>query len=168
MILPIVKFPDKVLRKPAERVKFPLDKETLKLVRDMLDTVKQADGIGLAAPQVGKSLRLVVIDLEKNGVPPFVLFNPKVVSKSFKRTEIEEGCLSLPEIWAMVKRPVKVTVQAQDMTGKKMKFTDDGWIARVVQHEIDHTDGILLFDRTKKFTKGEEIVKEWKKQKIIR
>jgi peptide deformylase len=66
----------------------------------------------------------------------------------------------------MVKRPVKVKVEAQDLNGKKIKFTDDGWIARVVQHETDHTNGILIIDLIKKYTKGEEIVKEWKKQKV--
>jgi peptide deformylase len=164
MVLKIITYPNEVLRKPAERVKFPLDKETLKLVRDMLDTVKVADGVGLAAPQVGKSLRLVVINLEANGVPPFVLFNPKIVSKSLKRAEVEEGCLSLPEIFGMVKRPVKVKVEAQDLNGKKVRFSDDGWIARVAQHEIDHTNGVLIIDHIKKYTKGEEVAKEWKKQ----
>jgi peptide deformylase len=159
-----VTYPNEILRKPAERVDFPLSKEIVKLTKDMIDTVRASDGVGLAAPQVGKSVRLVVINLEKNGLPPFALYNPKITSKSFKKTEVEEGCLSLPEVFGMVKRPIKVTVEAQNAEGKKIKFTDNGWVARVAQHEIDHTNGVLIIDYIKKFTQGLEIVEKWKVQ----
>lgn len=167
MVLPIVKFPDKILTTSAKEITFPLSKEVVKLTRDMMDTVKSADGIGLAAPQVGKSLRMVVINLEKSGVPLFALYNPKIVSKSLKKTEIEEGCLSIPGVFGMVKRPKKVTIQAQNMNGETIKFSDDGWVARVAQHEIDHINGILIFKYIKKYTQGEEIVTGWKKEKLI-
>jgi len=167
MILKIITYPNDVLRKPAQRVVFPLSNEIIKLTKDMIDTVKVADGVGLAAPQVGKSLRLVVINLEKNGLPPFVLYNPKIVSKSLKKEEVEEGCLSLPEIFGMVKRPKKVKVEAQNAEGKKVRFTDDGWIARVVQHETDHINGILIVDHINKYTQGEEKVRQWKAQKLL-
>jgi peptide deformylase len=167
MVLKIVTYPNEILRQPAARVVFPLSKDIIKLTRDMMDTVKAADGIGLAAPQVGKSLRLVVINMETQGVPLFALYNPKIVARSFKKIEVEEGCLSLPGIFGMVKRPKKITVEAQNAEGKKIRFTDDGWIARVAQHKIDHVNRVLLIDHAKKYTQGGELVKEWKKKKLL-
>lgn len=162
MILPILKYPHKILRTPTEEVVFPLSKEMKKLTRDMADTVRNADGIGLAAPQVGKSVKLIVVNLEKSGSLLFPLYNPKIISKGFKKIEIEEGCLSLPGIFGMVKRHKKITVTGQNDKGETVKFTDDGWIARIIQHEIDHINGKLIVDHIKKYTKGEEIVKSWK------
>ena len=167
MVLPILTYPNEILRKPTEPVTFPLSAEIKKLTKDMIDTVRQADGIGLAAPQVGKSVKLIVINLEKNGVPLMALYNPKVVSKSFKKVEIEEGCLSIPKVFGMVKRPKKVTIEAQSAEGKAVKFVDEGWISRVAQHEIDHINGRLIIDLIKKYTQGEESVKGWKKEKLL-
>jgi len=165
MILPILAYPNEVLRAPTESVVFPLSKEIKKLTEDMVETVRKADGIGLAAPQVGKSVKLIIINLEKSGVPTIALYNPKIVSKGFKKIEIEEGCLSIPGVFGMVKRPKKVKVQAQNAEGKVIEFEDDGWVSRVAQHEIDHTNGKLIIDLIKKYTQGEEIVKGWKKIK---
>ncbi len=165
MILPILTYPNKVLRDPTEPVVFPLSKEIKKLTADMIDTVRKADGIGLAGPQVGKSVKLIIVNLEKNGVPLLALYNPKVTSKGFGKTEIEEGCLSIPGVFGMVKRSKKVTVEAQNAEGKIIKFSDDGWIARVAQHEIDHINGVLIIDLIKKYTQGEDVVKVWKKAK---
>lgn len=162
MILPIKTYPDPVLRKPTEAVVFPLSKEMQKLTKDMIETVRNADGIGLAAPQVGKSVKLIIINLEKSGVPIFALYNPKIKSRGFKKIEIEEGCLSLPGIYGMVRRPKKVVIEAQNHLGETVKISDDGWISRVAQHEIDHTNGVLIIDLIKKYTKGEELVKALK------
>ncbi len=167
MILPIRKFPDKVLRASTKQVSFPLSKEMKKLVKDMADTVRNADGIGLAAPQVGQSVEVVVINLEKSGLPLFPLYNPKILKKSFKKAEIEEGCLSVPGVFGLVKRHKKITVEAQNEKGEKLKFADDGWVARVVQHEIDHINGTLIIDHIKKYSQGGEIVKIWKKRKLF-
>jgi peptide deformylase len=167
MVLPIKTYPDPVLRAAAEPVVFPLSKDIINLTRDMIDTVRKADGIGLAAPQVGRSVKLVIINLEKNGVPTFPLYNARVVSRGFKKIELEEGCLSIPGVFGMVKRPKKVKVEGQNIEGKKVTFSDDGWISRVCQHEINHTDGVLILDLVKKYTQGEEIVKGWKKQKLL-
>jgi len=131
----------------------------------MIDTVRKADGIGLAAPQVGKSVKLIIVNLEKSGVPLVALYNPRIVKKSFNKTEIEEGCLSIPGVFGTVKRPKKVTIEAQTAEGKTVQFSDDGWIARVGQHEIDHINGKLIIDLIKKYTQGADIVKEWKKGK---
>jgi peptide deformylase len=159
MILPILTYPNDILRKPAEPVTFPLTKEIEKLTRDMIDTVRSADGIGLAAPQVGKSVRLIIINLEKSDIPLFPLYNAKISSKSFRKVEIEEGCLSIPGVFGMVRRPKKVTIVGQNAQGEKVTITDDGWISRVAQHEIDHTNGVLIIDLIKKYTKGKELVK---------
>ena len=167
MVLPILTYPNKVLRQPTEPVKFPLSKEIQKLTKDMIDTVRKADGIGLAAPQVGKSVKVIIIDLEKNGIPLFPIYNAKIVKKGFKKVEIEEGCLSIPGVFGNVKRPKKVTVEAQNAEGKVIKFVDDGWTSRVAQHEIDHINGRLIVDLIKKYTQGEEIVSEWKKRKLL-
>lgn len=164
MILPIVTYPNDVLRKPTEPVSFPLSSEIKKLTKDMIDTVRKADGIGLAAPQVGKSLKLIIINLEKNGIPTLALYNPKVVSKSFKKVEIEEGCLSIPGVYGTVKRPKGVTIVAQNEKGEVVKFSDEGWVARVAQHEIDHINGKLIIDLIKKYSQGEDLVKSWKKK----
>ena len=167
MVLPIVTYPNDVLRKPTEPVSFPLSKEMEKLTKDMIDTVKKADGIGLAAPQVGKSVKLVIINLEKNGIPLLALYNPVIKSKGIRKVEIEEGCLSIPGVFGMVKRPKKVVIEAQTANGELIKFEDDGWVSRVVQHEIDHINGRLIIDLIKKYTQGEEQVKAWKKTNLL-
>lgn len=165
MILPIVKYPDPVLRKPAEDVTFPLSPDIKKLVKNMIDTVRAADGIGLAAPQVNRSLRIIVVNLEKSKGPLFVLFNPKIVSRSFKKVEIEEGCLSLPGIFGFVRRPKKVKLRAQNEKGEWLELEDDGWVSRIAQHEIDHTNGVLILDLIRKYTSGQEQAEKWKKEK---
>jgi peptide deformylase len=167
MILPIKTFPDDVLRRPTEPVSFPLSKDIIKLTKDMIETVRAQDGIGLAAPQVGKSVKLIIINLEKSGVPLMVLYNAKIIGKGFKKVDIEEGCLSIPKVFGMVKRPKKATIEARNAEGKTVRFTDDGWIARIAQHEIDHTNGRLIIDLIKKYTEGEELVKQWKKDKLL-
>lgn len=164
MILSILTYPNPILRKATEPVEFPLNKEIKKLTRDMIDTVRKVDGIGLAAPQVGKSVKVIIINLEKSGIPLFPLYNARITSKSWKKTEIEEGCLSIPGVFGMVKRPKKVTIEAQSADGGKVKITDDGWIARIAQHEIDHTNGILILDLMKKYTKGQHLVEKWMRQ----
>lgn len=167
MILKIVEFPNKVLQSPTQQVKFPLSKEIKKLTKDMIQTVRKADGIGLAAPQVNRLVKVIIINLEKSGVPLFALYNAKVVSKSFTKVELEEGCLSIPGVFGKFKRPKKVKVEAQNDKGEKIIITDDGWVSRVMQHEIDHTNGVLILDHIKKYTQGEEIVNKWKKEKLL-
>ncbi len=161
MILPIVKLPAQVLRRPVEDVKFPLSKEVRRLIKDMLDTVIKADGIGLAAPQIGKNLNLALIFLEHAGVPVIPIINPKIVSSSKETVAIEEGCLSLPGLFGMVKRPKKVVVEYTDVTGKMAKLEDNAWIARVAQHEIDHLLGTLIIDKFSTITQGKELLERY-------
>jgi peptide deformylase len=154
MILKIVKVPDPVLETKTALVK-EITPEILKLAKDMIDTCRKAQGIGLAAPQIGKSLRLCIINLEHLGLPPFALINPKIVKTSWKKVNMEEGCLSIPGLFGMVKRPAKVTVKALNIEGIETKFEADGILARVLQHEIDHLDGVLFTSKMSKQTSGE-------------
>ncbi len=162
MVLPIAKLPAQILRKKTKDIAFPLNKETKRLIRDMLDTVKKTDGIGLAAPQISRNLNLAIIYLEETGVPAFPIINPVITKQSKETVEIEEGCLSLPGVFGLVKRPVKITVETQDLKGKKITITDDGWLSRVVQHEIDHLHGTLIIDKLQSVTRGKELLPKYK------
>ena len=153
MVLKIVTIPDPILNKKTELIK-KIDSGLLKLVDHMIETCRKANGIGLAAPQIGKSIRLCIINLEHLGMPPFALVNPKIVKKSFKKIELEEGCLSIPGVFGMVKRPAKIQVEALTLNGDKHKFEADGLLSRVIQHEVDHLDGILFTSKMTKQTTG--------------
>jgi peptide deformylase len=145
--LPILIVPDPNLRKIARAVT-PDDADTLKtLIPAMFSTMYKAPGIGLAAPQVGKLLRLIVIDIAPDKTPaPFTLINPEVVAKSEEKATREEGCLSLPEQYAEVTRPAWVKVKYLDENGKKQEIEGDGLLAACLQHEIDHLNGVLFVD----------------------
>lgn len=165
MNLKIVKHPSKVLREPSKPVTFPLKPELKKLAADMVDTVRKASGIGLAAPQVSHNVRLIIIDLEHMGLPPFALFNPEIISASKKIESMEEGCLSIPGVFGMVDRPAKVKFRGQDHEGNFVSAEVDGMLARVIQHEIDHIDGILIIDKISKFTQGKELLEKMESKK---
>jgi len=147
MVREIVKYPDPVLEKPGEPVT-EFDDKLQKLVDDMFESMYAAKGIGLAAPQIGLSRRLTIIDLSFNERPgdKIVLINPEIIHKEGKQYE-EEGCLSLPEIREKVSRAAKVRVRAQDVKGKWFEMDGEELLARAFQHEIDHLDGILFFRR---------------------
>ncbi len=164
MVLPIAKSPAKILRHPTKTVVFPLSKDVKRLLKDMLNTVKRAEGIGLAAPQVSKNLNLALIYLAEAGGPTFFLFNPKIVKSSKKTVDLEEGCLSAPGVFGMVERPEKITVEAQNSEGKTITITDNAWIARVMQHEIDHLNATLIVDKLKSITKGQELLSKYKQK----
>jgi len=117
----------------------------LRLIEDMIETVHAAPGIGLAAPQVGESIRLIVADI---GEGPIVLINPKIIEKSGNQT-FTEGCLCLPGVEAPVERASHVAVTGLDRCGKKVKIEAEGLLATVFQHEIDHLDGLVFIDRVK-------------------
>jgi len=147
MPLEIVKYPDPVLERPAEPVT-EFNHELRKFVDDMFESMYAAKGIGLAAPQVGVSKRLTVIDLSFKERPEdkIVLINPEIILRDGKQYE-EEGCLSLPEIREKVSRAAKVRVRAQDLDGKWFELDGTELLARAFQHEIDHLDGVLFFRR---------------------
>ncbi|MGA3334786.1 MAG: peptide deformylase [Terracidiphilus sp.] len=147
MILKIVKYPDPVLEKPGEPVT-EFNAELRKFVADMFETTYASQGIGLAAPQVGVSKRLTVIDLSlgKDPAQKLVLINPEITFREGKQYE-EEGCLSFPEIREKVVRAAKVRIRAQDAHGKWFEMDGEELLARAFQHEIDHVDGIVFIFR---------------------
>jgi peptide deformylase len=146
MILDILIHPDPRLKKPCEQI-VEVTQDLRSLARDMLETMYDAPGVGLAAPQVGAMKRLIVMDCIKDGPPePMVLLNPQVIWSSEDLSAYEEGCLSIPDQYAEVKRPALVTVQWLDLEGASQERTFEGLWATCVQHEIDHLDGKLFID----------------------
>jgi peptide deformylase len=140
-ILDIRVLGDPILRQATTPVR-AVTEELRVLIADMFDTMHHARGIGLAAPQVGRSERLAVVDVDEN---PLVLINPEVVERNAK-AKGEEGCLSIPDIYADVERPRDVTVRALDRDGKPFEIDATGLLARCLQHEIDHLHGKLFID----------------------
>jgi peptide deformylase len=144
MIYPIVKYGQKVLETPADPVTV-FDGDLEKLVADMFETMYAANGVGLAAPQIGIGKRLCVIDVTaaEDANSPLVLVNPVIVATAGKQLH-DEGCLSLPEFRAGTPRPEQATVRAQDLHGKEFTMTGEGLLARAFCHETDHLNGILF------------------------
>ena len=142
-VLPIIQIGDEVLRKKCEKVdKF--DAELCNLLNDMKDTLKEAKGAGLAAPQVGVSKRIFIIDNEDLGIVEFI--NPVILGTSGSQYGVE-GCLSVKGKWGDVKRPKKVTIEAYDRYGKKFKIVGRDFFAKAMSHENDHLDGIIYTDK---------------------
>lgn len=165
MIYPIVKYPDPILQRPAEPVA-TFDAELRKLVDDMFTSMYDAQGIGLAAPQIGISKRLTVIDLsfQKDPKQKIVLINPEIVERSGKQVE-EEGCLSLPEIRDRVVRAAQVKVRALNANGDPIEVDGTQLLSRAIQHEIDHLDGILFIFRLSRLKRDLQLRKIRKLQK---
>lgn len=148
MVLSINIYGSKVLRKRAAEVT-EVTPELTRFAEDMLETMYQANGVGLAAPQVGRSIRLIVLDTAPEGEEsrPYCIFNPKVIRKE-GMCAAEEGCLSVPGVWADVERPEVVSVEGLDKDGKPLLLENlSGLLARCIQHEIDHLDGVLFVDK---------------------
>lgn len=162
-IKPLIILPDPLLRQvstPIERV----DADLQKLADDMLETMYDAPGIGLAAIQVGIARRLLVIDLSKEGEEkqPLVIINPEIIKSSDARSVYEEGCLSIPDYYAEVERPAQVTVKSIDRDGKEQVIEADGLLATCLQHEIDHLNGVLFIDHISRL-KREMVIKKFTK-----
>jgi len=141
--LPIIKEPTASLKQKSFKIK-EITPEIKRLILDMSQTMKTANGVGLAACQIGQNIRLCVISTDK-GV--LTLINPKITWKSLRKAVEEEGCLSCPEKFVNVKRSQIVYVTALNEAGKPIKFKAKGFFARVIQHEVDHLDGILIIDK---------------------
>lgn len=139
---------DRVLRQPAKRVT-KIDDEVRQLVREMLQTMYSEDGIGLAAPQVGINKQLLVVDIELDDptTPPLVLINPVIKKASNDQCVIQEGCLSIPGVFLDVVRPAVIEVSYKDEYGRPQRLKATDLLARVIQHEIDHLNGVLFVDR---------------------
>jgi len=146
----ITKLPAKILRKKLELVAEVTD-EIRALIEQMRVDMVLAKGVGLAANQVGKDLQIFVIDkklAEENQVPDAYI-NPEITEFAKEADEMEEGCLSIPQFWHMIKRSRKIKIKALDERGNKVKFRARGFLARVLQHEYDHLQGMLIKDRVK-------------------
>jgi peptide deformylase len=144
-MLDIITIGDEVLREKAERIT-SFGSELKVLVDAMIESMRSERGLGLAAPQVGVSKRLFVVELPDEDAPR-VFVNPEIIETSLEQSSYEEGCLSIPGVYEEVIRPVAVTLQAQDVSGKPFTVQAQGMLARVVQHEYDHLQGVLFVDR---------------------
>ena len=163
-ILNIEKLGAEVLRRRADEVVLSgEDPELDRLIEDMFETMYDANGIGLAAPQVGISRRLIVVHVNEEGEKPFALLNPHIVESGKAKEKGEEGCLSIPNMSAAVERPEAVTVEGQDAKGNTVRIEADGMLARCLQHEIDHLDGVLFIDRLSPL-KRNMLLKKYRKQ----
>lgn len=151
--MPIIKYPNKILRAKTHKIKDALDPEIQSLIKKMLATMRKSGGLGLAAPQAGKSVRLCIIEkpgeIKDDPSTLYILINPKITAYSKDKKTIEEGCLSFPGKFYAILRPSSVKIRYLDETGKSVKMKAKGILARALQHEIDHLDGILFIDRLK-------------------
>ncbi|HEY1951785.1 MAG TPA: peptide deformylase [Gemmatimonadaceae bacterium] len=159
-ILDIRVLGDPVLRKPTKRVT-EIDDELRRLIADMFETMYAAEGIGLAAPQVGRTERLAVVDVDG---AKFVLINPEILATEGDPDKAEEGCLSIPEIYGDVVRPFTVTFRALDENGVEYEASGSELLGRCIQHEIDHLDGKLFIDYLSPL-KRRSAMSKWEKSK---
>ncbi len=159
----IIVLPDKRLRQVSEPVK-AVNADVRALVDDMFETMYKAPGVGLAAIQVGVAKRVVTVDTAKKDEPkqPQVFINPEIVWSSDEKSTYEEGCLSIPEYYEEVERPSQVKVRFMDLGGKTQEVEANGLLATVLQHEIDHTNGILFIDHISKL-KRDRVIKKFTK-----
>ena len=139
---------DRVLRQPAKRIA-KVDDKLRQTIKEMLQTMYSADGIGLAAPQVGINKQLIVIDiaLDQPDEPPLVLINPKIIQSSSNLCNSEEGCLSIPGVYLEVTRPDEIEISYKNEQGKPCKLKATGLLSRAIQHEMDHLNGVMFVDR---------------------
>jgi peptide deformylase len=162
-VRPILVIPDQRLRSVADPI-VEVDEEIRTLAKDMLDTMYDAPGIGLAAPQIGVMKRIVVIDVAGEGETPdpMVLINPEITRFGDEMQVTEEGCLSIPELYYEVERPNAVTVKYTDLDGNEVVKDTEGKLAVCVQHELDHLDGVLYIDYLSRL-KRDRVLKKFEK-----
>lgn len=150
-LLNILTIPDQRLREKSREIRLDEIKNLRPLILDMMETMSQAQGIGLAANQVGQNIRLVVINKDATtDKKDLILINPKISKHGWRKVKEDEGCLSIPNVQVPVSRYKKITVKALSQEGKPLDFTASDLFARVIQHEIDHLDGVLIIDKQKK------------------
>lgn len=169
-LLPITLYGDKILRRKTAKIT-TVDNKTIELIRNMFHTMRNANGIGLAANQVNVDKQIFVVDISKvegyEDAKPLTLINPKIINRSDRKNKMEEGCLSIPDIRAEIERPAEITITYQDTELKEHTIKADDILARVMQHEFDHLQGILFIDyleedQMKEFKKNLEIIKNRK------
>jgi len=162
-IKPLIILPDPILREVSSPLE-AINDETRRLADDMLETMYDAPGIGLAAIQIGVPRRMLVLDVSKDGEEktPLVFINPEIVASSDARSVYEEGCLSIPDYYAEVERPATISVRYLDRDGKEQTIDADGLLATCLQHEIDHLDGVLFIDHISKL-KRDMVIRKFTK-----
>ncbi|WP_341991840.1 peptide deformylase [Azorhizobium sp. AG788] len=162
-IRPILIIPEPQLRQISAPV-LKIDRDVEKLVADMLETMYDAPGIGLAAVQVGVKKRVITIDVARDDAPkdPIALINPEIIAVSEETSIYNEGCLSIPEYYEEVERPARVTVRYQDLKGAMQQTEAEGLLATCIQHEIDHLNGILFIDHLSRL-KRDRVIKKFTK-----
>jgi peptide deformylase len=162
-IRPLVLLPDPILKAPSIKLE-RVDAQVRALADDMLETMYDAPGIGLAAIQVGEAVRMLVIDLAKQDEEkrPQFFINPHIVWSSDERSVYEEGCLSIPDYYAEVERPARIKVTHLDLEGRQHEITAEGLLATCIQHEIDHLNGVLFIDHISKLKRA-MVVKKFTK-----
>ncbi|MFD1329288.1 peptide deformylase [Mycoplana ramosa] len=162
-IKPLIILPDPILRQVSAPLETVND-EARRLADDMLETMYDAPGIGLAAIQIGVPRRMLVLDVSKEGEAktPLVFINPEIVTTSDERSVYEEGCLSIPDYYAEVERPATLTVRYLDRDGKERTIDADGLLATCLQHEIDHLNGVLFIDHISKL-KRDMVIRKFTK-----
>ena len=167
-IKPLIILPDPVLRQVSEPIG-TVDDGVRRLADDMLETMYDAPGIGLAAIQIGVPRRMLVLDVSKEdeGRQPLVFINPEVVRSSEERSAYEEGCLSIPDYYAEVERPAAITVSYLDREGRQQSIDADGLLATCLQHEIDHLNGVLFIDHISKL-KRDMVIRRFTKASKLR
>jgi peptide deformylase len=156
MIIQVLTHPNKELRKVSQIVEVDEinSESTLELIEDLKETMNEENGVGIAAPQIGVQKQIIIIETESG---PKAFFNPKVVKHSLRKIEREEGCLSVPGVYGIVRRYRGVIVQAYDENAQQVSIKLKGFPAIVFQHEIDHLNGILFIDKTIRFTDHKNI-----------
>lgn len=159
----IVQYDEKSIRQPSKAVTLEdIRAGTFrKLIRDMLESMRVENGIGIAAPQIGVNLRVIIVDTKEG---PMVMMNPVIKKKSLRKETTEEGCLSVKGIFGPVPRHISLTVQGYSEDGEEFTVEAKGLLARIFQHEVDHLNGGLFIDRAKGITHGEFDIKKWKRR----
>ncbi|MEY4879666.1 MAG: hypothetical protein RJB62_1135 [Pseudomonadota bacterium] len=168
-LIPLVKAPDPRLKKVSEPIAVgDIDKTLRRFMDDMLETMYDANGIGLAAIQIGVLKRVTVIDLDPGGPnsKPLYIINPVIVASSTEESTYNEGCLSVPEYWDDVHRPARITVEYLDENAKKQRVEADGLFATCLQHEIDHINGFLFIDHLSKLRRSIALRKSAKAKRL--
>ncbi|MDF1631705.1 peptide deformylase [Mycoplana sp. MJR14] len=162
-IKPLIILPDPILRQVSQPLE-AINDEARRLADDMLETMYDAPGIGLAAIQIGVPRRMLVLDVSKEGEEktPLVFINPEIVASSDQRSVYEEGCLSIPDYYAEVERPAGITVRYLDRDGRGQTIEADGLLATCLQHEIDHLNGVLFIDHISKL-KRDMVIRKFTK-----
>lgn len=153
----VIQEPAPVLRRKSEKFEKIGSSEAKKLISEMLETMKEKRGVGIAAPQINEGVQAIIVDTADG---PLALYNPRLLKNSKKKVAGEEGCLSVAGVYGMVPRFSSVEVEAQNEKGEIIRIKAEGFFARVLQHEIDHINGVLFIDRATKITEGKKLLDE--------